>query len=230
MLVYDIMSFVSLYFWSLWATNLILEACIIDDTCFVRRKSGCLLPMHGFWRILGWGCSKKTAEKAKKPFQAEFSQQGSCCWHATAPAKNMAQKSIRKKLQVHQESFHFFSSNQPEDTNLWIKLSAQNGLLPLKKKTDKNPCDFLSEAQTPFLISMTFALGVFLQPPAVLLSQNLFFPQVCCVFFWFSLGKIWPSKSPAAKGKKPAMIFRKKLAVNFVKQEKIKPLKSKDPL
>lgn len=181
MLVYDIMSFVSLHFWSLWATNLILEACIIDDTCFVRRKSGCLLPMHGLWRILGWGCSKKTAERAKKPFQAEFSQQGSCCWHATGTSKNMAQKSIRKKLQVHQKATN---PKIPTYGSSWVHRMALF-LYLWKKHLKKIPVIFFPKRRLLLLMSMTFAGGVFLQPPAVLLLQTIFFPQVCRVFFWF---------------------------------------------
>lgn len=203
MLVYDIMSFVSLYFWSLWATNLILKACIIDDTCFVRRKSGCLLPMHGFWRILGWRCSKKTAEKAKKPFQAEFSQQGSCCWHATAPAKNMAQKSIRKKLQVHQESFHFFSSNQPEDTNLWIKLSAQNGLIPLKKKLTKILVIFFPKRRLLFWFPWLLPWEFFYNLLRFYFRKTFFFRRFVVFFSGFRWEKFDLPKARPQRGKNP---------------------------
>ena len=176
------MSFVSIHFWNLWATNLILEACIIDDTCFVRRKSGCLLPMHGFWRILGWGCSKKTAERAKKPFQAEFSQQGSCSWHADCTSKKHGSK-------IHTEEAAKYIRKLPfclKQPTWRIKLSARNGLIPLNKKSDKNPCDFLSEAQTPIFWCPWLLPGEFFYNLLrFYFRKTFFFPQVCRVFFWF---------------------------------------------
>lgn len=100
-------------------------------------------------------------------------------------------------------------------------MSATNDLIALKH--GKNPCDFLSKVQTLFLISMPL-LGEFFEEPPAFYFRKPFCSCRFVVFFLVYVGKSLTSEIPSRNGEKPAMIFRKKLAVNFVEQEKIQTL------
>lgn len=148
---------------------------------FVEKAAACCpcMAFDGFWAE---DVAKRQQKGPRSHFKQNFRNKAVVADMRTAPAKNMAQKSIRKKLQSTSESFHFVSSNQPEGSS-WVPGMA---LYLWTKNLTKIRVIFYPKRRLQFFDVHDFCRGSFSTTSCGSTFAKPFFSRRFVVFFfWF---------------------------------------------